>query len=200
MQTFDIIAIAVYSLLIGIGVYRGFIKEVFQIAAMLGGFAGGYLLYPLFALKISFISKSEGTVTVLAFVAAFLICFIIILAIGWMIKKLVHMTPLGWIDRLIGGFSGFLKASILLIVFVLSMNALPDFKLKEAFSESASFKAVDKLPFVLKSVRSKKVQGFIDAVKESDPAEKIKDLKKHKDVLEKGKKTVEKINKAISDD
>lgn len=200
MQTFDIVAIAVYSLLIGIGIYRGFIKEVFQIAAMLGGFIGGYLLYPIAAIKLSFISTNEGTVTVISFVAAFLFCFITILAIGWVIKKLVHMTPLGWIDRLFGGLSGFLKGSILLIIFVLSMNALPDFKLKAAFSESAAFKTVDKLPFVLRSVKSKKVQGIIDAVKESDAAEKIKDLKKHKEVLENSKKAVKSINKAVQND
>lgn len=199
MQTFDIVAIAVYSLLIGIGVYRGFIKEVFQIAAMLGGFAGAYLLYPILALKLNFISRNEETITVLSFIVAFLICFFIILSIGWIIKKIVHMTPLGWIDRLIGGLSGFLKSTILLIIFVLSMNALPDFKLKEAFSDSLSFKTVDKLPFVLKSVRSKKVQGLIDAVKDSNTADKIKDLKKHKAIIEKGKKTVETLNKTVSE-
>lgn len=198
MQTFDIIAIAVYSLFIGIGIYRGFIKEVFQIAAMLGGFIGAYLTYPILALKLTFISKNESTLTVLAFVLAFLICFFVILAIGWIIKKVVHMTPLGWIDRLIGGISGFLKASILLIVFVLSMNALPDFKLKDAFSSSASFKAVDKLPFVLKSVRNKKVQGIIKAVKDGETAEKIKDIKKHADVIKKSKEAVDNLNKAVN--
>lgn len=199
MQTFDIITIAVYSLFIVIGIYRGFIKEVFQIAAMLGGFAGAYLTYPALSTKLSFISDNAGTITVLSFITAFIICFILILAIGWLIKKIVHMTPLGWIDRLIGAFSGFLKASILLIVFVLSMNALPDFELKNAFKDSFSFQTVDKLPFVLKNVRGKKVQKLINKVKDSETAEKIKEINKHSDVLKKGKKAVETLNKAVSE-
>lgn len=199
MQTFDIVTIAVYSLFITIGIYRGFIKEVFQIAAMLGGFTGAYLTYPALSAKLTFISENEGTVTVLSFITAFIFCFLLILASGWIIKKIVHMTPLGWIDRLIGAISGFLKASILLIVFVLSMNALPDFELKNAFSDSHSFQTVNKLPFVLKNVRGKKVQRIINKVKDSETVEKIKDINKHADVLEKGKKTVETINKAISE-
>jgi membrane protein required for colicin V production len=119
MPIVDIIIILATLASVTIGWFRGLIKEAIAIftlllaiwAAMhLGPYAGGWL---------------GGTIdsTELQLWSGRFLVFVVILALGallgWGISKIVHLSGLSGTDRALGGFFGFLRAVLLVGVFVL---------------------------------------------------------------------------------
>ncbi len=177
MHAFDIIAISTLIIFITIGVSRGFIEEIFHLTAMLGGFTGAFLSYPFIFRKINFLKISAQTKTVISFILAYIIIALILLILGWILKKIVHMTILGLIDRLFGGFIGLGKATIIIWIFVLSVAILPSSKLKSAFTSSKTYTLLTKLPVRLNIPQSKRLNRSYKKLKKSIPVDKLKDTK-----------------------
>lgn len=179
MHAFDIIIVAIATIFIVIGIKRGFIEESFHLAAMLGGFVGAYLTYSLIYDKIGFIKTSAQTKTIISFILAYIAIAFIILVAGWILKKLVHMTLLGWIDRLFGGLIGFTKATIFIWIFILSISILPSSQLKSAFSSSTTYNILTKLPVYLTVPHSNSYKN----ITKSATFKKLKDTKEKLDKL-----------------
>ena len=178
MQAFDIIAIGVTVVFVGIGAKNGFIEEIFHLAALFGGFIGAYLSYPFIYKKLDFLEKASQTKTIIAFVIAYIVIAFSLIVIGWMLKKLIHLTLLKWVDRLLGGILGFGKAGVILFIFVLSVTLLPHSKKKTAYSSSVTYKLLTKLPVKLTVPgRRKNVKRYIDDIKKSTPVKKLKNSK-----------------------
>jgi membrane protein required for colicin V production len=149
MHPFDIIVFIVLLIFIFIGMKDGLIEGVFQLAAVAGGFAGAFAFYRIVYDKIGFIKLSAHNLTVVSFIITFIIFLCAILLIGWFIKKVIHLTPIGWIDRLLGGIFGLLKASVLIWVFMLTVFLLPVSHLKSNFTKSITYEIFKALPFRL---------------------------------------------------
>jgi len=119
MPIVDIVIIIATLASVVVGWYRGLIKEAIAIVTLLvaiwaamhlGPYAGGWL---------------GGTIdsTELQLWSGRFLVFVIILAIGaligWGISKIVHLSGLSGTDRALGGFFGFLRAVLLVGIFVL---------------------------------------------------------------------------------
>ncbi len=181
MQIFDIIILAVVSIFVALGIKRGFIEEVFHLAAMLGGFISAFLCYPLIYNRIGFLKTSASTKTIIAFILAYIFTAFSLIIIGWILKKVIHMTILGWIDRLLGGLIGFGKATILIWIFILSVSLLPHSKVKSAFSQSAIYSFLTRLPVKLTVPGTKKLKESYEKLKKADPVKKLKESKERFD-------------------
>ncbi len=177
MHVFDIIIVAVASFFVAIGVKRGFIQEIFHLAAMIGGFIGAFLSYPFIYNRISFLKASAQTKTVVAFILAYILIALSLIIIGWILKKVVHLTMLGWIDRLLGGLIGIGKATIIIWIFILSVTLLPTSKLKSSFTSSGTYKALTKLPVELSVPGSRDIQKTYEKLKKASPVKKMKETK-----------------------
>ena len=189
MHSLDIIASVILCVFLFFGMKDGLIEGIFQLLAAIGGFAGAILWYPMVYDKLDFIKISAHNLTVISFVICFFILLCAILLIGWTIKKLIHLTPLGWIDRLLGGILGMLKAAILIWIFVLSVIFLPQSKLKSSFTGSYTYKILKDIPIRLslpKFAEIKKIESTIKEKKEQLDNLKKKmlpaDAKKHIDM------------------
>jgi membrane protein required for colicin V production len=199
MHTFDIIVLATIAIFVGIGIYRGLIEEAFHLAAMFGGFVGAYILYPVMYERLTFLKSSSNAKTVISFILCYIIIGFSILIIGWMLKKLIHMTLLGWIDRLLGGTTGILKAGIIIWVFVLSVTYLPDSKLKKAFSSSKTCIFFKTLPLQLKTPK-KHLSKSLKKIKKATDTKKIKDVKKHLEKVKDGADALKKLTDKVDSD
>jgi membrane protein required for colicin V production len=119
MNWLDIVIIVV-ALLFGVfGLWQGAIKALFGIAGLIGGIvlAGHY--YQALA---SMLSPGGATWSDIAAYAIILVATLVLAgAIGWLVSHLVHITMLGWLDRLVGFVLGaavgaMLCAAILAII------------------------------------------------------------------------------------
>jgi membrane protein required for colicin V production len=113
-----IIAIAVIGS-IGVGLYRGFVKEAISIAALL--FAIWAALY--FGPSVGEVSQSWLSSDELQMWFGRVLVFAVILStgalLGWGISKLVQMSALSGMDRLLGGLFGAVRGIILVALFVI---------------------------------------------------------------------------------
>ncbi len=183
MHVFDIIILIVLGVYVLLGIKRGFIEEIFHLLAMLGGFIGAYLSYPLIFSQLHFLKTSQQAKTIVSFVLAYIIIALVLLVTGWLLKKVVHLTPLGLIDRIVGGSIGFLKAFIFIWIFVLSVTLLPSSTLKKSFTASFTYRLIDRIPMQLKVPHSGSLKKSYKKLKKSIPLDKINKTKKNIDQL-----------------
>lgn len=177
MHLFDIIIFIVVAIYVLLGIKRGLIEEIFHLAAMLGGFIVAYFTYPIIFTRIQFLTTTNRVKTIISFILAYIIITFIVLLCGWLLRKLIHLTILGWIDRLAGGVIGMLKAIIFIWIFVLSVSLLPKSQVKSSFSASYTYKLLQKFPVQLKVPRVDKLRKSYNTIKNSIPIGKIEEAR-----------------------
>ena len=90
------------------GIIIGLVRGVFDFV----GIILGYLL------AINY-SETIKIPKFLAFILIFVTVIILVAILGRIISKSIHVTPLGFIDRILGGLLGFLKGFIVCFVFLI---------------------------------------------------------------------------------
>jgi len=126
MNPFDVFIIIVLGYSIVRGLFRGLVKEVSSIFGVLGGFYAAYSYYPVVAKIFSGLVINPSYLNILSFLAIFCIVLIIISILGVVIKYLLNVAFLGWIDRLCGVFFGLIKGVLIVtVLFIILTTFLP---------------------------------------------------------------------------
>jgi membrane protein required for colicin V production len=126
MNPFDIFVIIVICYSIIRGLFRGLVKEVSSIMGVLGGFYAAYSYYPIVAKLIAGLVKDHSYLNILSFLIIFCAILIIISIIGVVIKYLLNVAFLGWVDRLCGVFFGLVKGILIVtVLFIILTTFLP---------------------------------------------------------------------------
>lgn len=148
MHTLDIIVAVLATFFMLTGIKRGFIGEIIRLTAMIGGCMVAFFYYHDLALKRPFLHLPLQTSIKngIAFIAIYVLVALAIIAAGWLIKRVVHLTLLGWLDRLLGGVIGLLKASLFAYVICLSISSLPIRRVQTDFKSSVVFRTFTALP------------------------------------------------------
>lgn len=103
----DIVILVIIISLVIQGLIVGFVRSIFD----LGGIVAGIFL------ALEYTERLEMPKW-LAFLLIFLAVSIVVSIIGRLISKLIHLTPLGLMDRLMGGGLGFIKGLFFSFVFI----------------------------------------------------------------------------------
>jgi membrane protein required for colicin V production len=188
MHTIDIIFIVVTIFFVITGIRRGLIGEIFRLLAMIAGFCAAFLFSTELATRFHFSNQyfSDG----LSFIIIFLIAALIIIGIGWVIKKIIHLTPLGWVDYLFGGAIGLAKAVFIFWVICLSFASFPATVKKMKVNKSIVFSTYNKIPSTLKLDAMLQVR---DSIKKSVGFDIPAQLQKTRDQVEKLKSQVDSV-------
>ncbi len=121
MNAFDIMILVIVAFCLIRGIFRGLIKELSSIIGVLGGFFAAFNYYSLAAGFLSRWVSNPAYLNILGFLILFFGVIIVVSILGVIIKYLLNIAFLGWVDRICGaGFGtikGILIVSILLIVF-----------------------------------------------------------------------------------
>lgn len=120
MPIIDILIAAILAISVFIGIYRGFVKEAISIAALLLAIWAALNFGP----GVGEISEGWlGSKELQTWFGRILV-FVLILAagglIGWGLSKLVRLSVLSGIDRLIGGFFGVARGVLFVALFILA--------------------------------------------------------------------------------
>lgn len=120
MPIVDILIAAILAISVIIGVVRGFVKEAISITALLFAIWAAFSFGPdVGKIADSWISSKE-----LQTWFGRILVFTLILAvgglIGWGISKLVRLSVLSGIDRLVGGFFGAARGVLFVALFILA--------------------------------------------------------------------------------
>lgn len=147
MNWLDIVIIVIILLFGMMGLWKGAISAVFSIAGLVGGIALAGRYYQTLA---SIVSSSGAIWSGIAAYVIILVATLIVASImGWLIARLVHITMLGWVDRVVGfifgaGVGGMLCGAVLAI----TGKYLPG--TEQAISHSAMAKLLmEQIPLLL---------------------------------------------------
>ena len=126
MNPFDIFIIIVLGYSIIRGLFRGLVKEASSVIGVLGGFYAAYSYYPMVAKLLSGLIKDTSYLNILSFLIIFCSVLIIISILGVVIKYLLNVAFLGWVDRICGVGFGLVKGLLIVtVLFIILTTFLP---------------------------------------------------------------------------
>lgn len=121
MTILDVVMIVIVSFCLIRGIFRGLIKEISSIIGVLAGYCAAFTYYGYAAKLLSKWISNSGYINIISFLFIFCTVFITISILGIIIKYLLKISFLGWVDRICGAGFGLIKGiliiAILLVVF-----------------------------------------------------------------------------------
>ena len=169
MNPLDMIIVVIVSFCLIRGLFRGLVKELSSIIGVFGGF---YAAYTYYMVLVHFISKWMSHVAylkIISFLFIFCSVFIVVSMFGIIIKYILNISFLTWIDRLFGSIFGLIKGGLIVAVIVLVLTAFLD---KGATVISRSMLA----PYI--TLLSEKMINVVPDDMEKNYKKKLNDFKK----------------------
>lgn len=123
MNPYDIVVVVIVGFCLIRGLFRGLIKEVASIIAVLAGFYAAYSYYPQIAVVLSRWMSDVAYRNILGFSLIFCTIFLVISILGVIIKYLLKIAFLGWVDRLCGMGFGFIKGVLIVSILLFMLTA-----------------------------------------------------------------------------
>ncbi len=123
MNPFDMMAIVILAFCVIRGIFRGLIKEMSSIVGVLAGYYAAYSYYPEIARLLARWMTNSVYINILSFLILFCAVFLIVSALGVIIKYALNIAFLGWFDRICGSLFGSIKGILIVAVLVVIFTA-----------------------------------------------------------------------------
>ncbi len=123
MNPFDIIIIVILGYSLVRGIFRGLVKEVSSIIGVLGGFYAAFTYYTMLAKLLSGLIKETVYLNILSFLIIFCSVLIVVGILGVIIKYLLNIAFLGWVDRISGVGFGLVKGILIASILFITLTA-----------------------------------------------------------------------------
>ena len=121
----DIAFLTVIVLSVIVGLVRGLVYEVMSLLGWVAAYVAAQTLAGAVAPRIPIGAPGSG----LNVAAAFVIVFVAVLVgwglLSWLIKKLMHASPLSAFDRALGAVFGLLRGVVVALVAATAINMTP---------------------------------------------------------------------------
>jgi membrane protein required for colicin V production len=159
---------------------RGFILELFCFLALVLGVLVAVIFYPIAAPLFGIFLSDPELINIFSFTSAFVFSATALYLIGLFLHKFIHFIKLGFIDRTLGAFMGFLRGLVIVVVILVSMVATsgsnpPAYLRRSAISKtlvSLSKNTMDKIPLVFNNVKQDygpRLEKWLKKVKDNVP-------------------------------
>lgn len=139
----------VFAVIVGISsirtAMRGFVAEVMSFAAVVGGIAAAVLFSGRLAAYIGTHYGMSVWNTVIAFLAIFIVCYLLIKIFERGIYRIVDSIHLERLDRALGFFLGIAEGLLVVVVIVLIMEIQPFVNLSSTLHSSRVVGVIMKL-------------------------------------------------------
>lgn len=123
MNPFDILILVILGYSLIRGLFRGLVKEISSIIGVLGGFYAAYTYYRNLASLLSGLVQDVSYLNILSFLIIFCSVLIVVSVLGVIIKYLLNIAFLGWVDRVGGVIFGLAKGILIVSVLFISLTA-----------------------------------------------------------------------------
>lgn len=170
MNLFDILLLCLILICFATGLRSGLIRQVFSLAAIIGGIALGFFFHESLGnllLEKNIVSDPQIT-NILGFLIAACSAYILIYLLSRFLTDLMEKINMGWLDHLLGGAMGFVIGLLLCYLVVAGVKQ---------FVEEDS-------PFVKNSVLAPKVIIGYHIIREQAPDNLDKSLEKLRELRE----------------
>lgn len=151
LSAVDWILLAVLSLSLLLGLWRGIVQEVLSLA----GWGAAFYVSQMYAPMAAAWLPMEGSSQMLRYAAGFVVVFIAVLVatvlVSWVVKKLISVVGLGPLDRLLGSLFGLMRGVVILLAVTVLVGMTP-MRDTEAWKQAQGAQWLQQLLHVLKPV------------------------------------------------
>ena len=109
MVGLDLVIVVFCAFLVAKGIWKGFVKEIAGIVAVIGGVAVSFLFHaqvqPYMAAFVG-----ERYVQLVSYVIVFLGFYLVVMLLGKLLDKILRSIMLGGVNRILGALFGLIKA------------------------------------------------------------------------------------------
>ena len=124
MTIIDMIIVGITLLLAIKGFFNGFIKEAFGLIGIIGGIYIAGLYYHQAGMYINsnlMTIPNKSAIDLVGFISVFFLFWIFCIFLGFLIGKILKISALGFIDKLLGFLFGGLKFFLIISIIVASV-------------------------------------------------------------------------------
>jgi len=126
MNALDIAIMVILGFTLIRGIFTGLLQSV---SGLIGSIAGFYTAYNYSSIVGEFLKQwiTPGlTLTMISFFSVFVAVLLIVTLTGHLLKFLLKITFLGWVDKTAGAVFGLIKGSIIIsILLIITPNFIP---------------------------------------------------------------------------
>lgn len=145
----DIIFFVLVAIGIAIGLKKGLIKQVGNIAAVVLGFVFSMKLYvPLANILLKWFTVETRVLLIISFVISFIVLTLLFLLAVLIVNRTVKNTPLVIIDKIGGALFALVIVLLICGVIIFSLSLVPFEDFADGIKNTISYKIVD---FILTS-------------------------------------------------
>lgn len=123
MNPFDMLMITIMAYGLIRGVFRGLVREIASIVGVLGGFYAAYSFYPLAGRLMAPWITNAAYLNIISYMAIFAAVVIAVGVLAVVIKYLLNIAYLGWVDRIGGALFGMVKGLLVVAVLFIVLTA-----------------------------------------------------------------------------
>lgn len=107
------------------GIFKGFISQAISIISLiLGAWASARFAGVVCQWLSQYLSGSEQTLKIAAFVLIFILTIVILTLLGRLLEKIVTLVMLGWVNRLLGAAFAVMKWLLVMGLLALAFNSI----------------------------------------------------------------------------
>jgi len=123
MNLLDVILIVIIAFSSVYGLFKGLVKEIISLLAVVIGLIGASRFYEGASPLFKNLELGEQAARILSFFLLFIVIFIALILIEKLLHKLIHTIFLGWLNRLGGIGFGFIRGIIVsgIIIMILTI-------------------------------------------------------------------------------
>jgi membrane protein required for colicin V production len=123
MNGFDLVVLVIVLFCMIRGLFRGMIREASGIVAVIAGFYGAVTYYWILSEHLTGLIQAPATRHLVSFCVLFAGIMILVGLLAALIRKLLHLVFLGWVDRTFGLFFGTAKGALIVSVLFVILTA-----------------------------------------------------------------------------
>lgn len=141
----DIVFVVIFLVSILFALLKGLAREIISLASLIGGFLLAVFFYGVPANMFKQFSKTDAIANLLGFFVIFFGCILIGAIAAFIVNRFIKAASLKWLDRLLGGVFGLLRAWAIASILVAALVAFP---VNENFLSRSAF-----APYLLAGAR-----------------------------------------------
>lgn len=167
ITAYDIVVAGLFLLLVGRGLWLGFLKQVIGLLSLYLGYIVASQYHDRLFPVLREVSENPKVVFLTTYVILFIITYVLAMLAGKGLAYVIQITITGWFDRLLGGILGFAKALLLVIMMhmILATLLAPENRM---LRDCSSCKVLDEaVTFTRELIKSEDVR---EALRQKTPA------------------------------
>ena len=123
ITTYDAVVAGLFALLIGRGIWLGFLKQITGLLALYLGYIAASQYHDRLFPFLRDLSNNPKVVFLASCIILFCLSYVVVMLLGKLLHYVIQITMADWFDRLLGAVIGFAKALILVIMMHMVLGA-----------------------------------------------------------------------------